>query len=70
MYANHIMQIDMAAIQQYQPGRVIPQITMDIIRRKVRKGHLMAKYVTVELRGVYEKISFSLMCTHLIATTG
>ena len=61
-------QIDMAAVLDYQPGRTIPQITMEI--KKVGEGQAKDEYVTVELSGVHEQTSLRLLCSHHRATTG
>lgn len=32
------VQIDMAAVMDNQPGRIIPQITMEIIQKQLQEG--------------------------------
>ncbi len=66
----HSSQIDMAAVLDYQPGRAIPQIIMDIISKPEEEGQPVDKYVTLGLRGVHNQASLRLMCTHYTATTG
>lgn len=53
----------MAVVLDYQPGRAIPQVAMDI--RYEGQGQPVDNYVTVKLRGVREPESFRLMCTHI-----
>jgi len=60
----------MAAVLDYQPGRVIPQIIMDIISKQEEEGQPVNKYVTLGLRGVHNQASLRLMVTHHTATTG
>ena len=70
---DHILcysQISMAAILEYQPGKVIPQITMEIICMQVKEGQPMDKYVTVKLSGVHEETSLRLIRTHHTASRG
>ena len=59
-------QINMAVVLDYQPGRAIPQITMDI--RSEVEGQPLDNYVTVKLKGVREPASFRLMCTQNTTT--
>ena len=66
----HYVQIDMAAVLDYQPGKAIPQITMELISKQLKEVQPMNKYITVELKGVHEQTSLHLMCTHLEAATG
>ena len=60
-YGSHIFQINMTVVLDYQPGRAIPQITMEI---KCKVESPVEKYVTVKLRGVHEPTSLQLKCTH------
>ncbi len=66
----YFSQIDMAAVLDYQPGRAIPQIVMDIIGKQQEGGKSVEKYVTLGLRGVHNQASLRLMCTHHRATRG
>ena len=63
-------QINMAAVLDYQPGRAIPQIKMNIIGNKKGEGQPADQYVTLGLRGVRNQASLCLMCTHHSAITG
>ena len=58
----------MAVVLDYQPGRAIPQVEMDI--RHEGEGQPMDDFVTVKLRGVREPASFRLLCNHNTTTTG
>ena len=68
--ALYSSQIDMAAVLDYQPGKAIPQIKMNIIGKQEREGQPVDKYVTLGLRGVSNQASLRLMCTHHTAATG
>ena len=52
----------MAVILNYQPGRAVPQIMMDINRKQVKEGQPMDKYVPVKLSGVCEPTTLHLQC--------
>ena len=58
----------MAVVLDYQPGRAIPQVEMDI--RCEGEGQPMDNFVAVQLRGVREPASFRLMCNYNTTTTG
>ena len=52
----------MDVVLDYQPGRVIPQITMQFECQEEEKP--TENFVTVKLKGVHEPASFHLMCPH------
>ena len=67
----HCLQINMAAVLDYQPGRAIPQITMEIARKQFGEEEPRDKYVTMQLSGVHEQgLLLRLMCVHHRANTG
>lgn len=66
----HYSQINMAVILAYQPGRRIPQITINIHRKEEGDRPSTDNYVTVSLAGVHEPKMLRLLCTHSKTTVG
>ena len=55
----------MDVVSEYQPGRsAIPEIMIEINRKKPEAGLTVHKPVTVHLTGVDQPYSFNLRCTH------
>ena len=54
----------MDVVLEFQPGRAIPQISMEISHNRLGEGQPVHQRVEVELTGVHEPTSFRLKCTH------
>ena len=61
-------QLDMDVVLQYQPGRAIPQVTLQI--EWVGEGQPTERNVVVMLTGVHSPKSFKLQCTPSTANRG
>lgn len=54
----------MAVVLEYQPGKpAIPEVRMEIDRRRLPEEQQVNKRVTLQLTGVHQPNSFNLRCT-------
>lgn len=60
----------MAVILEYQPGRAIPHIAMNIIRKEGMVMDNNNYYVQVGLRGIPGREMLHLVCTHFNTAAG
>lgn len=63
-------QINMSVVLEYQPGKAIPQITMEILRKEEREKESMDEKVILKLTGVHNPNILCLSTAHIGTTRG